>query len=136
MKTGTNELHGSLYGFTQPSWLAANNFFNNRAGIPVQSTKLNQYGVTVGGPVVLPKVYNGRNKLFWFFAFEKLDDSQPNTKFLTVPTDAERQGDFSALLKLGINSRSTILIPVLPAVATSFVSRSCATLRAILWLRI
>ena len=103
MKTGTNELHGSLYGFTQPSWLAANNFFNNRAGIPVQSTKLNQYGVTVGGPVVLPKVYNGKNKLFWFFAFEKLDDSQPNTKFLTVPTDAERQGDFSALLKLGSN---------------------------------
>src|SRR5436190_1703008 len=103
MKTGTNELHGSLYGFTQPSWLAANNFFNNRAGIPVQSTKLNQYGVTVGGPVVLPKVYNGKNKLFWFFAFEKLDDSQPNTKFLTVPTDAERQGDFSALLNLGSN---------------------------------
>src|SRR5262249_53460228 len=103
MKTGTNELHGSLYGFTQPSWLAANNFFNNRAGIPVPSTKLNQYGVTVGGPVVLAKIYYGKNQLFWFFAFGKLDDSQPNTKFLTVPTDAERQGDFSALLKLGSN---------------------------------
>src|SRR5438067_2874766 len=103
MKTGTNELHGSLYGFTQPSWLGANNFFSNRAGIPVQSTKLNQYGVTAGGPVVLPKLYNGKNKLFWFFGFEKLDDSQPNTKFLTVPTDAERQGDFSALLNLGSN---------------------------------
>jgi carboxypeptidase family protein len=96
MKTGTNDLHGSVYGFTQPSWLAANNFFSNRAGIPVQSTKLNQYGLTAGGPIV-------RSKLFWFFAFEKLDDSQPNTKFLTVPTDAERQGDFSSLLKLGSN---------------------------------
>jgi hypothetical protein len=52
---------------------------------------------------MLPKIYNGRNKLFWFFAFEKLDDSQPNTKFLTVPTSAERQGDFSALLNLGSN---------------------------------
>ena len=97
MKTGTNSLHGSAYWFMQPSALAANNFFNNRAGIPVPATKLDQYGVTAGGPVILPKIYNGKNKLFWFFAFEKLTDSQPNTKFLTVPTDAERQGNFFAL---------------------------------------
>jgi Carboxypeptidase regulatory-like domain len=101
MKTGTNRLHGSLYEFTQPSSLAANSLFNNLAGIPVQATKFNQYGLTVGGPVVLPKLFNGRNKLFWFFAYEKLKDSQPNAKFLTVPTDAERTGDFSALSKLG-----------------------------------
>jgi len=103
MKTGTNQFHGSGYEFMQPSALAANNFFNNRAGVPVPATKLNQYGLTAGGPVILPKLYNGRNKLFWFFAWEVLKDSQPNTKFLTVPTDAERQGDFSALLSLGSN---------------------------------
>lgn len=105
MKTGTNTLHGSAYYFMQPSDLAANNFFNNRATpqIPVQATKFNQYGVTAGGPVVLPKVFNGKNKLFWFFAYEKIKGSQPNTKFLTVPTDAERNGDFSALLGLGSN---------------------------------
>jgi len=101
MKTGTNRLHGSVYEFTQPSSLAANSLFNDLAGIPVQATKFNQYGLTVGGPVVLPKLFNGRNKLFWFFAYEKLKDSQPNAKFLTVPTDAERTGDFSALSKLG-----------------------------------
>jgi hypothetical protein len=100
MKTGTNQFHGSGYEFMQPSALAANNFFNNRAGVPVPETKLNQYGLTAGGPVILPKLYNGRNKLFWFFAWEVLKDSQPNSKFLTVPTDAERQGDFSALLGL------------------------------------
>src|SRR5262249_35269113 len=47
-----------------------------------------------------PNVYNGRGRVFWFFAFEGLKDSQPNTDFTTVPTDAERQGDFSALLKI------------------------------------
>ena len=85
----------------QPSALAANNFFNNRSGIPVQETKFNQWGGTAGGPVRIPKLYDGRNKLFWFFAFERITGSQPNTKFLTVPTDAERKGDFSSLLALG-----------------------------------
>ncbi|MBV9182476.1 MAG: TonB-dependent receptor [Acidobacteria bacterium] len=101
MKTGTNRLHGSLYEFTQPSALSANTVFNSLANIPVQDTKYNQYGLTAGGPVMIPKLYDGRNKLFWFFTWEKLTDSQPNTKFLTVPTDAERTGDLSALLKLG-----------------------------------
>jgi len=101
MKTGTNNLHGSAYWFTQPSDWAANSFFNNRAGIPPAATKFDQYGFTAGGPVYVPKVYKGTNKLFWFAAFEKLTDSQPNTKFLTVPTAAERNGDFSSLLSLG-----------------------------------
>jgi hypothetical protein len=101
MKTGTNKFRGSAYYYMQPSSLAANNFFNNRAGIPVQETKFNQWGGTAGGPVRIPKLYDGRNKLFWFFAFERISGSQPNTKFLTVPTEAERKGDFSSLLALG-----------------------------------
>jgi len=64
-------------------------------------THYNQYGVTAGGPVWIPRVLNGRNKLFWFFAWEGVKDSQPNTTFLSVPTEAERKGDFSALLALG-----------------------------------
>jgi hypothetical protein len=98
MKTGTNQIHGSAYEFAQPSALAANSFFNNRSGLGNPATKFNQYGGTAGGPVWIPKVFNGRNKLFWFFALERLKDSQPNTDFTTVPTDAERKGDFSALL--------------------------------------
>jgi hypothetical protein len=97
MKTGTNDFHGSAYWFGQPSSMAANNFFNNRAAIVPQATKLNQYGGTAGGPVVVPKVVNGHDRLFWFFGFERLSDSQPNSKFLTVPTAAERHGDFSSL---------------------------------------
>jgi hypothetical protein len=95
MKTGTNQFHGSLYEFNQVSNLTANNFFNNQKGVGNPLTHFNQYGATVGGPVLLPKVFNGRNKLFWFFAWENLKDSQPNTDFTTVPTDAEKQGNFS-----------------------------------------
>jgi len=101
LKTGTNSLHGSAWEFNQPNTLAANNFFNNKAGLGNPVTHYNQYGVTAGGPMMIPKVLNGKNKLFWFFAWEGLKDSQPNTTFLTVPTAAERTGDFSALLKLG-----------------------------------
>jgi len=101
MKTGTNSIHGSVYEFTQPSVLGANTFFNNQKGTSQQVTHFNQYGATIGGPVVLPKIYNGHDKLFWFFAWEGLKDGQPNTNFTTVPTDAERHGDFSALLKAG-----------------------------------
>jgi Carboxypeptidase regulatory-like domain len=101
MKTGTNSLHGSLWEFNQASNLVANDFFRNRSGLGVQITHFNQYGLAVGGPMIIPKVFNGRNKLFWFFSFEGLKDSQPNPTFLTVPTDAERQGNFSALLPLG-----------------------------------
>ncbi len=101
LKTGTNFLHGSAWEFNQPNTLAANNFFNNKAGLGNPVTHYNQYGVTAGGPMLIPRVFNGKNKLFWFFAWEGLKDSQPNTTFLTVPTAAERTGDFSALLKLG-----------------------------------
>jgi hypothetical protein len=98
MKTGTNDLHGSLWEFNQASNLTANNFFNNKAGLGNPLTHYNQYGVTAGGPLWIPKVFNGRNKLFWFFAWEGLKDSQPNTNFTSVPTAAERKGDFSNLL--------------------------------------
>lgn len=103
MKTGTNQFRGSLWEFNQPSNLTANNFFNNKNGLGNPVTHYNQYGATVGGPVILPKLYNGRDRLFWFFAWEGIKDSQPNTTFTTVPTAKERQGDFSDLLKLGSN---------------------------------
>jgi hypothetical protein len=101
LKSGTNQLHGSLWEFNQPNSILANNFFNNKAGLGNPVTHYNQYGLTAGGPIMVPKVYDGRNKLFWFFAWEGLKDNQPGTAFFTVPTDAERKGDFSALLALG-----------------------------------
>ena len=101
LKSGTNQLHGTLQELVQPNTLTANNFFNNKNGLGNPVTHYNQYGATIGGPVIIPKLYNGKDKLFFEFAWESVRDSQPNTTFLTVPTAAERKGDFSALLNLG-----------------------------------
>jgi len=98
LRSGTNQLTGSAMWKNQPNNLVANDFFRNKTGLPVQTTHLNQYSIVAGGPVIVPKVMDGRNRVFWMFAFEGIKDSQPTTTFMTVPTDAERTGDFSALL--------------------------------------
>jgi Carboxypeptidase regulatory-like domain len=99
MKSGTNELHGSLWENMQPSNLTANSFFNNAKGLGNPLTHYNQYGLTAGGPVYLPKVWNGKDKLFWFFAWQHDKNTQPFTTFISVPTDAEKAGDFSQVLR-------------------------------------
>jgi hypothetical protein len=100
-KSGTNAYHGSLYEFNQTSALAANQFFLNAAGTPATVTRSNQYGGTVGGPVRIPKVFNGKDKLFFFLGYEGFKDSTPGVSTSAVPTTAERTGDFSALLAIG-----------------------------------
>jgi len=97
-KTGTNGLHGSAWEFNQPNTLTANDFFLNQSGKPRPVTHLNQYGVTAGGPIFIPHFADLRNKLFWFFAWEGMKDAQPNPYTTSVPTDAERKGDFSNFL--------------------------------------
>ena len=104
-KSGTNQIHGTAYEFSQIPDLYANSYFNDRTGTPIANTHYNQYGLTAGGPFWIPKVLNGKNKLFWFFAWEVLDNKQPATAELTVPTDAEKQGDFSALLAAPTSSQ-------------------------------
>ena len=99
MKGGTNAFHGSLYEYTQPSLLTANSFFNNRNGLGNPVTHFNQFGATAGGPVYMPKVFNGKNKLFWFVAWQGDRNSTPFTSFISVPTDAEKRGDFSQILQ-------------------------------------
>lgn len=100
-KSGTNALHGTLYEFGQISNLDANLYFNSLANKPTPVTHFNQYGLTVGGPLFVPKLYDGRNKAFFFFAWEGLRDSAPATAQTTVPTAAERTGDFSQTLAAG-----------------------------------
>ena len=100
-KSGTNQYHGSLYEFNQTSALAANQFFLNSAGIPATVTRSNQYGGAIGGPTRIPKVFNGKDRLFFFLAYEGFKDSTPGAFTSAVPTAAERAGDFSALLNSG-----------------------------------
>lgn len=99
-KSGTNAFHGTLSEYNQTNALAAKQYFQP-AGQAVPATRQNQYGLTIGGPIVLPKLFNGRNKLFFFYAYEGFSDSSPTSTITTVPTAAERTGDFSALLPLG-----------------------------------
>ena len=103
MKSGTNQLHGSAYDY------AVNEIFN--ANTPWVNTKAksrrHDYGFTVGGPVVLPKVYNGHDKTFFFFNWEQYRETQTvNNLFLTVPTDAYRLGNFATALTGRILART------------------------------
>lgn len=109
-KGGTNNLHGSLYEYNQTAALTANNYFSNRNGTPRPNTHFNQYGLSVGGPVWIPRVFNGRDKVFFEFSWEGIRDSQPAGGYLHVPTAAEKQGDFSDLLAAG-GSAYTIYDP-------------------------
>lgn len=103
MRGGSNEFHGTLYEFNQVSALAATPFFTNAASQKKPVTRYNQYGGTVGGPVLIPKLFNGKDRMFWFFGYEGIKDSFPEPITTTVPTEAMRNGDFSGLLKLGAN---------------------------------
>src|SRR6202034_4101389 len=58
----------------------------------------NEFGASVGGPIVIPKVYDGRNKSFFFFAYERFSLRQAANELVTVPTAAMRNGDFSGLV--------------------------------------
>ena len=97
MRSGTNSLHGSLYEFNQVSRLQATNFFTNKAGGKKPTGRYNQWGGTAGGPLWVPKVFNGKNKVFWFFAMEEINDRFPEPTVQTVPTAAERVGNFAGL---------------------------------------
>ena len=96
-RSGTNQLHGSLYEFFQNDALDANSWANNRANQPLAPKRYNQWGGTAGGPVWIPKLYNGRDRTFFFFYYEGYHFGQPSQGFYSVPTAAERGGDFSQL---------------------------------------
>jgi hypothetical protein len=101
-KSGTNRLHGSLSEFHQDSALNAYPYFSKRSpGYKPSVSRQNQFGGTIGGPVLIPKIYNGHDKLFFFFAYEGFYDSGTGGSYTSVPTVAERGGDFSQVLSQG-----------------------------------
>ena len=97
-RSGTNQLHGNAFEFVRNTVLNARNWFN-RPPSAKPPFKLNQFGGTVGGPIVIPHIYNGREKTFFFFSAEDLQRrSSPVTATIFVPTAAEMSGNFSAFL--------------------------------------
>ena len=97
-KSGTNAFHGDGYEFYRNSVLDANNYFNNFAGIAKPAFDRSQFGVSAGGPLYIPHLYQQREKTFIFGLYEGLRQSTPATDISTVPTAAFQTGDFSALL--------------------------------------
>ena len=97
-KGGTNDFHGTAYYWIEPGGWAANDFFGNASKQGRPFTYSNRPGFTVGGPVWIPKVYNGKNKTFFFFSFEQIADSRPrfDANNIWAPTAALANGDFSA----------------------------------------
>ncbi len=94
-KSGANQVHGSAYDFLRNNYFDANNFFANSAGQAIAPIRFNQFGGTFGGPVYIPKVYDGRNKTFFFFSYEGLRWVRSYTTDGSMPTELQRQGDFS-----------------------------------------
>lgn len=90
-KTGTNRFHGDLWEFLRNNALDARNPFFSK----VTPFKQNQFGGTIGGPVIIPHIYNGRNKTFFFVALEGYRNHTASQTLLRVPTDAELNGDLS-----------------------------------------
>ncbi len=91
-KSGTNQLHGALFEYFRNDKLNARQFFSANRSVVRQ----NDFGGTAGGPVYMPKVYDGRNKAFWFFSYEKsVQRSGSPSGFTSIPPEALRQGDFS-----------------------------------------
>ncbi len=97
IKSGTNEFHGDAYEFLRNAALDANLFFNNVNGSRLARYGSNTYGASVGGPVWLPKLYNGRDRTFFFFNFEGSREGNGISALLNVPTEKMRAGDFSEL---------------------------------------
>jgi hypothetical protein len=118
-KGGTNGLHGALSDYYNNSKLQATDFFvNANAGATKSVTSSNQWALAIGGPVWIPKVFNGKNKLFWFFAYEGVTSNGPTPAVGTVPTAAERTGDFSHLLALNNSSKNYTLYDPNSAILT------------------
>lgn len=104
LKSGANEPHGSAYGALRNEALNANTFTNNFAGLRRNFDRKQNFAFSFGGPIVLPKIYHGRNKTFFYAAYERYRQNQtgrpgPNS---TYPLKEFYDGDFSRLLIGGI----------------------------------
>ena len=95
VKSGTNQIHGTLYEFFRNSKLDANQYFARGQGRKLAAFGANTYGFAVGGPVVIPKLYDGRNRTFWFTNFEGAKEGNAIDFLGSTPTAKMRAGDFS-----------------------------------------
>jgi hypothetical protein len=94
---GTNTIHATLFEFNRNNIFNADSYNNIKAGLPPSVVRYNQFGGTIGGPVAIPHLYNGRSKTFFFFDEQSTRQPGGVTDTTSVPTDAMRQGVFTGL---------------------------------------
>jgi hypothetical protein len=113
MRSGTNQVHGSAYEYLVNEALNAGQPFTRNAETGEHlrpRARRHDFGFTFGGPIFVPKAYDGRDKAFFFFNFEEFRETIVTNNFRSVPTEAMRNGDFSALL--GANPRQIGTDPI------------------------
>jgi len=104
-KSGTNDLHGTASFRTRNEGLNANTFQNNARSIARPKFRLNEYAGTIGGPIVIPKIVNGRDKLFFFTSIQRMTHDDTAEWLGRVPTALERQGNFSQTLRADFSGK-------------------------------
>lgn len=113
-KSGANQFRGSVFEFLRNDAFDATGWTNNRNDLPKSPLRYNQFGATVGGPIWVPKrmgplAYDGHNRSFFFFSYEGIRYTSATTVLSHVPTELEREGDFSQTF---IRTSSGAFIPV------------------------
>ncbi len=101
VKSGTNQFHGSAYDYLRNRVLDANSWKNNIQGLKKAINTQNDFGFTSGGPVYVPHLYHGKDKTFFFFAYEGFRFRTGSNNTISLPNEAFRKGDFSALCQAG-----------------------------------
>jgi hypothetical protein len=119
-KSGTNQLHGTLFETARNNYFGIARSRSNPSNYVAPHYVRNEFGISLGGPVILPHIYNGKNKTFWFFAYERYSLASFSYLNMTVPTLAMKQGDFSGL------TNSSNVLQQLYDPATTASSPSCA----------
>lgn len=97
-KSGTNSLHGSAFETARNNGIGVAKARQNAANYAAPEYIRNEFGASAGGPIILPHIYHGMDKSFWFFAFERYSLEQKPTYLMSVPTAAMRGGDWSGLI--------------------------------------
>ncbi|MGH9658045.1 MAG: TonB-dependent receptor domain-containing protein, partial [Bryobacteraceae bacterium] len=116
LKSGTNRLHGALYDYFRHDKLNANAFESNATGARRNTFRWNQPGVQMDGPVYIPKLYDGRNRTFFMYSWEKIKSAIPFPQTYTVPTADQRAGNFNRTLQS--NGQPIVMYDPLTTVAS------------------
>jgi hypothetical protein len=115
LRSGTDRVHGSGWEYYRNQAMDANGFNADQAGLPKGSFGRNQFGFSLGGPVFIPKAYNGRGRTFFFVSYEGLRDTSAGSFTTSVPTALERQGDFSQTF----DAKGNLIVIYNPATTTT-----------------